>query len=576
MTVENRFPIFLTVALVALASLSSCVAEPTETVASIGLPTTLLEWPAAVVRPRFSPDGRQVAFASILDGSLDVFIADVLANEVRRVTDSPANNTRPAWSPDGSELVFESDRTGNRDLWIITLESGDIRRLTQPEFTETASDWSWAANLITYTSEVEGSWDVWVIRPDGSDARRVTVHDGNEYQPKFSPDGQEIVFYPTWSGWTDIFTVNVSSGEVRQVLSGDHEDFRPDWSPDGSRIIFASDRSEPTGLWMVDLTALDQDNPLPTKLLEPLASMDYPDWTPDGSGVLYVEETYYSHIFSIDLADGTRTRITSDERTSVDRNPDIVNGTSLLAYETTRYGNEGNIALRDLATSEEHRLTSGRVNDGEPHFSPSGERLVFTQGGGDQVSSEAVVWDVSSESMTVWTDRGNVLSPAFCGEHAIVFGWAEVAYTRPVELWYQPEGEVARRIGDHLVELGGFDCSSDGSWIVAALSPMANESDDAPRLIRIDVVSGAVQVITRDRRQQLSPRLSPDGSEVAFVAQGDGGLAGYVVPVAGGQPREVISADRNVVSVAWSTSTTLVYDELTRLERPRLVAVPGG
>lgn len=534
------------------------------------LPQALVEWPHSVVRPRFSSDATRIAFASGPEGgALDLYAMDLATGVATRLTDSKDNDTRPTWSPDGRRLVFQSDREGSASLWTYEFGTGAINRLTSADFNQAAPDWSPEGDLITYVSDQGGSWDVWVVRPDGTDPRPVTSHEGNEYHPKFSPDGADIVFYPTWSGWTDIYTVNVETQQLTEVLSSEFEDFRPAWSPDGDFIVFASDRSSPTGLWRV---AASGGDPIP--IWEPGVGVDYPDWAPDGSAVLYLEETHYSHLFQHDLESGARSRITSDDPIAVDRSPTFSQAGHGLAYETSRYGNEGNVVVRDLSSGREARISHGRINDGESSFSASGERLVYARSGGDRASADAFVTDVGTGETAAWTQRGNVAYPSFCGDDSIVFAWAQVAYTAAHELWVKPAEGPARRIGAFDVERSGAACTDDGATVVASLLASGAE-DSSPRLVRVDVATGATHVLTRGTSPHLHPKISPDGRTVAFVSATDGGSAAYTVPLAGGEMRQVISPDRNVGSVTWSGPTSLIYSEVTLRRAARLAPNPG-
>ena len=51
------------------------------------------------------------------DGSPDIYVQDLLSNELIRITDHPAIDTEPAWSRDGRSLVFMSDRTGQPQIY---------------------------------------------------------------------------------------------------------------------------------------------------------------------------------------------------------------------------------------------------------------------------------------------------------------------------------------------------------------------------------------------------------------------------------------------------------------------------
>jgi Tol biopolymer transport system component len=532
------------------------------------LPAELVDWPVSVLRPKLSPDGRFVAFASALDGPMDLFVADLRTGDVRRLTDTESDDTRPAWSPDGTELVYHSNRAGTHDLWILTLDSGATRRITRADGTEYLPDWSPQGDWIAYLSDAAGSWDIWIVRPDGTDARRLTTNAGNEYFPRFSPDGTQIVFYSTWTLWTDIYIVNVADGAVHEVLRGEFEDFRPDWSADGTEIVFASDRSDPTGLWVVPAAGGE-----PRPLLTSTHGLDNPDWSADGTSILYSETEFYGHLFQTDLDGGTPRRITPDMRTVLDRHPDVSPDGTLIAYETSRHGNEGNVALRGLSATVEERVSSGRISDGMPRFSPSGDRIVFTRGGGGQQSYNAVVRDLKTGSETAWTDTGNVRYANFCGEDAIVFGWTEVSYAEPLELWRKTRGQPAERVGEHLIEFGGIECDAAGEWIVASIAAPPGAPETAPRLVRIDIASGQSRVLTRGDTPHRHPRLSPDGQQIVFVAEEDNGSAALVVPAVGGTPRRVIDGSHGVTAADWAGPGSLVYSAGRRREAVKILAV---
>ena len=66
------------------------------------------------------------------DGSPDIYVQDLISNQLIRVTDHPAIDTEPSWTPDGQFIVFMSDRTGQPQIYQIALgaNSYDVERLT--------------------------------------------------------------------------------------------------------------------------------------------------------------------------------------------------------------------------------------------------------------------------------------------------------------------------------------------------------------------------------------------------------------------------------------------------------------
>ena len=537
--------------------------------AAIVLPESLREWPVSVDRPRFSPADDRIAFASGDEGSMDLHVADLASGEVTRLLDTSHDDRRPTWSPDGRRLAFQSDRGGSFGLWVVELEDLSVRRLTSGDWVQAAPHWSPRGDWITYVSNEHGSWDVWVIRPDGSDAHAVTEHPGNEYHPKFSSDGTEIVFYPTWSNWTDIYVVTLETGEVREVLAGEHEDYRPAFDPSGRRIVFASDREDSSGLWIVDASGGE-----PVRLVASAAGLDYPDWSRDGSTILYLEDAHFSAIREARIGDGSTTSLIGERDPAMDRRPAVSRDGEWLAYETDRLGNEGNVVLREIETGVERRISAGRINDGHPRFSPDGSELVFVRSGGDQASGEAIVVSVSGGEAEAWTDMGNVNFPSFCGADRIVFAWAEVAYTTPLELWSMRRGEEPVRLGEDAVERSGVACDPDGRWLVASLHQPPGGDEATPRLARIDLGSGTVTVLTEDTIAHRQPRLSPDGRSVAYVRGSEFSGELFVVPVEGGEPRSVLGADHPVGAADWLDDERLAYSAVNKKASARIVRVP--
>jgi Tol biopolymer transport system component len=100
-------------------------------------------------RPRFSPDGRQIAYVSAeADGKGDIWIMGVDGREPRRLTlRSDAFDYFPSWSPDGTRIVFCSNLKdkyadkGEWGLYLVDLESGQVKRLFDSPGRDVFPDW---------------------------------------------------------------------------------------------------------------------------------------------------------------------------------------------------------------------------------------------------------------------------------------------------------------------------------------------------------------------------------------------------------------------------------------------------
>ena len=84
-------------------------------------------------QPRWSPDGRRVAFKSNRGGSYNLYVMNADGSNVVRLTDHGLNDHDPTWLPDGESLVFSSERDrgrGRLDLYRLWLVDGSVERLT--------------------------------------------------------------------------------------------------------------------------------------------------------------------------------------------------------------------------------------------------------------------------------------------------------------------------------------------------------------------------------------------------------------------------------------------------------------
>ncbi len=193
-------------------------------------------------QPRWSPDGRRIAFTSNRGGSYNLFVMDADGGNVARLTDHGGNDRDPVWLPDGQSLVFSSDRdrgTGRSDLYRLWLADGAVERLT-------------------------------------------VYFEGNAIMPNVSPDGNWVAFtamtFPTDFGWT--YQVHVLELATRLTWRFDATGYGcwPSWSPDGQSIAHVLLDTEPSRIQVVSSFG-DEPRPAPS---EPARWHYYPDWSPDG------------------------------------------------------------------------------------------------------------------------------------------------------------------------------------------------------------------------------------------------------------------------------------------------------
>ena len=166
--------------------------------------TQLTNYPHKEVQPRWSPDGKQIAFLRDTDPSssihLNTFIMNADGTNVRQLTNHRANNKGLAFSPDGRKLIVSrSGGTGGVEtmgLYVIDTESGETKMISNIEMS--AVDWSPDGKHIVFVNN--DFWatedNLWIMNADGSDPRPWTppikrIRTMDRGRPKWSPDGQQ-------------------------------------------------------------------------------------------------------------------------------------------------------------------------------------------------------------------------------------------------------------------------------------------------------------------------------------------------------------------------------------------------
>ncbi len=273
--------------------------------------------------PRLSPDGNRVAYVvNRIDGEANryrsaIWVAQLDgAEEPRQLTSGERSDGSPRWSPDGRWLAFVSNRDGEEEkapaqLYVLPADGGEPRRLTDGKEDVDSIAWSPGSRRIAFTRRVQDA------AYEEEDERRR------------QPRRFTRLFYKLDSvGWTGdrrkhVFVVDLEGGE-RQLTDGDCEDGEPAWSPDGGRIVFSSLRGDRWDVELVDaLYELDVDaeGAEPRRLTQPDESGSMASFSPDGSLIAYRHEpedgTYPHHgQIAVMRADGSDRRLLT---TSLDR-----------------------------------------------------------------------------------------------------------------------------------------------------------------------------------------------------------------------------------------------------------------
>ncbi|MDA8125259.1 MAG: Tol-Pal system beta propeller repeat protein TolB [Deltaproteobacteria bacterium] len=196
------------------------------------------DYRALTLAPRWSPDGRKLAFTSYRDGNPDLFIRDLSSGKTEKIVSYPGVNLPGSWSGDGKRLLVTLSRDGNQEIYDMNVESRLLQRLTREFSIDVSPVRSPDEKRIAFVSNRGGSPQIYVMDADGGNVRRLTMDGNYNTSPAWSPKGKKIAYEGSVNGRFQIFVIDEEGGVPQQLTfeAGDHES--PSWSPDGRYLVY--------------------------------------------------------------------------------------------------------------------------------------------------------------------------------------------------------------------------------------------------------------------------------------------------------------------------------------------------
>ncbi len=245
--------------------------------------------------PRWSPDGKWIAFQRGDSIRFDIFVVPATGGERHQLTHDNNMMSGFAWLPDSTGIVYSSGRGETMPylptlgLWQVALRDESVRRVTSGEMSYDSPDISKSGAILV--SRLKLKSDIWKFPVDGLPtenvrrAVRVTRQTGQVLTPTASPDDKEIAYLSDSGGHANLWIVNTKSGGLRQITRERDPHVAvgvPVWSPDGRSIAFVSSRGNQGltfGVWLVDSDGSNLRN-----IANPGVG---PAWSTDGRWVYY-------------------------------------------------------------------------------------------------------------------------------------------------------------------------------------------------------------------------------------------------------------------------------------------------
>ncbi|HET8797520.1 MAG TPA: hypothetical protein VFO89_07530, partial [Thermoanaerobaculia bacterium] len=271
-----------------------------------------------------SPDGQTIVF----DLLGDLYAVPIAGGKAKALTRGPAYDWHPRFSPDGKQIAFTSDRSGIENLWVMSAGGSAPRAVTseQDEYVRSAA-WSPDGNYLVARKETGKRGgippvELWMFHLQGGSGVKLTSADemNNASGAAFSPDGRFLYFsgreapfnyVPDVSqGLWQIYRYDRQTGETTQLTTGYGGAVRPALDAAGTTMIFVSRRDEASVLVRRDLrsgaetilaTGVTRDEQEGFAQMEP-----WPAYAVTRDAVIFGN---HGRITRLDLASGAMTEI---------------------------------------------------------------------------------------------------------------------------------------------------------------------------------------------------------------------------------------------------------------------------
>ncbi|HEY0384614.1 MAG TPA: hypothetical protein VGC64_01320, partial [Pyrinomonadaceae bacterium] len=325
--------------------------------------------------PQLSPDGRWVAYV-ITDmdktanrGTTQIYLLAIEGGEPRQLTKGEESSDSPRWSPDGKRLAFISSQDGGSQIWTLDIASGETKKITSISTEAGDPVWSPDGRNLAFVSDIFPEcttddcnrernqkmkdskvkakiadrllyrhWKTWkegrrthvfVVSADGGAARDMTPGDydappfslGGPPDYAFSPDSKELAFarntdkVEATSTNGDIFIVPLAGGEARRITESNRgADLSPQYSPDGRYIAY---RSQATAGFESDrwrLMLYDRKSGQSRDLTDKFEmAVDGFTFAPDGKKIyLTINERGLEPIYTVQTSGGAPVKLIGD------------------------------------------------------------------------------------------------------------------------------------------------------------------------------------------------------------------------------------------------------------------------
>ncbi|MFP4548421.1 MAG: S41 family peptidase [Fidelibacterota bacterium] len=358
--------------------------------------------------PKFSNDGKYIAFTGEFDGNSDIYVMDIYGGNIRRLTYHPGYDVMVGWHPTENKIIFRSDRKSYSRfsrLFMVSPDDLEIEELILPEVVQGSFSPDGSKIAFNKVAREHRNWkrytgglaqDIYLYDYTTKKEVQLTSFEGTDRIPMWIGDKIYFSSDKTENRRLNLFSINPVTKERKQLTF--HEKFDVGMPSEGGKKIvyelggsihlYDIEKAKTQKLNIQILSDAPETRPALVKVTDRIQDFNI---SPCGNRALVVAR---GEIFSVPKAKGA-TRNISQNCGARDKDAVWSPDGSRIAYFSDKDG-EYQLYLYNCKTNETEKLTNFQSGYRHSlHWSPDGEKLAFT----DQTLSLFII-DVDNKKIT--------------------------------------------------------------------------------------------------------------------------------------------------------------------------------
>ncbi|TPH17743.1 amidohydrolase family protein [Litorilituus lipolyticus] len=504
-----------------------------------------------------SPDGNQIVF----DLLGDIYLLPMDGGEAKPLMTDIAWQMQPRFSPDGKYIAFTSDQGGGDNLWVMNRDGTNAKAVTNETFRLLNSP-SWSPDSeylvgrkhFTGTRSL-GAGEVWLYHKTGGKGVKLTKRANEQKdlgEASFSHDGKYVYFSQdatpgktfhyskdSIKGIYKIKRLELATGEITTVISGKGGAIRPTPSPDGRYLAFISRDDFQSNLYLYDLKSGEEKkiySDLERDMQETWAIHGvYPTiaWLPESDGLVFWDDgkikrlslgdkqakTIEFHVKTtkkIQKALHFEQQIEQDSfTTKMLRDVEVSPDGKYVVFESM-----GHIYTRKLSGGKAKRLTRQNSHfELNPSFSRDGKKIVYVTWNDEKQGQVRVISARGGKSKSLLKEPGKYIEPSFSPDGK------QIVY-RKVKGGFITDPKWGLNQGVYLVSAKGESKKTKAKLITErGVKPHFGSTNNKiyvlrsgkkPHLVSVDIQTQKEQKLYQGKFA-TEYRVSPNGKYLAFA-----------------------------------------------------------